>query len=103
MELDSDSTGYLSLGSLDDKTPDTYQVRNWTLRDWDMSMKVVPASADAEPVKIDKCECYPPNVEIHISGVTNDWSRKATLWNERDFKDSAKRAANAISKARKKR
>lgn len=103
LELDGDSTGYVSLGSLGDSTFDTHRVHNWALREWNVTMELTPVSAAAEPIKVDKVGCYLPNLEVQFSGATNDWSRKATLWNERALRASAKKAADAISKARKKR
>jgi len=100
VELDRDGTGYVSLGSGVDDTFNTYRVRSWTLREWNITLEAVPLTGDAEPVKFDKVGCYLPIIELEFSGTAGNWNRKVELYSERALKDDAKRAASAVSKSR---
>ena len=74
---------------------DNYSIDFWRMADGKLILKLTAKSAAAEQIALTVLYIDKLRMELNVSGVTNNWKRKAVLYNEREFLRRANQTANS--------
>ena len=101
-ELDDNGTGYLSIGYNSSRTNAAlYRVQAWKYSDWKVELTTTPIDAEAEPVAFTNFIARSQYAECTFGG--HDWTRKAKLFSESEWKVRSMPLQERVARYRKER
>ena len=83
LELDISGSGYLAIKYLPDAPPRLYRVERWRLADYRIHAQIRPIDSDAEPISFRGLTYSWTALEGEVVG--RQWSRRFTLYSEREW------------------
>jgi len=103
LELRADSTGYCARVSPSDTSlhsygAQIYRIDKWSVRDWNITIDLIPISSNAEVVDL-RGRVGMAELDLEISGLNNSWKEKVLLYPEARIQDSNREAIQAINAA----
>jgi len=104
LELHNDGTGLFALSELPNSEPETYRVRSWSQRGFNLETLIDPSEPNAEVITFENATLGIAafDLEVHGSG----WSRKITLFREPEFQrraDEVRSRLDDLSKSKRKK
>jgi hypothetical protein len=96
LELNSNGKGLCSTIDVED-APNLYVIKRWTLDGANLTFDLDAVDKDAEPIRIAGL-ANRKELELKISGVNLNWSRKITLFSEKRWLSKNEQARKRMEK-----
>jgi hypothetical protein len=105
LDLRPDFTGYFAEvspegSSLHEYGVDVYRITNWSLKNRKLSIRLQPATTNAEGIYL--VGDYDTPLELEIGGTNGGWKRKVTLHRKSDWDASDRETETAIRRVEEK-